>query len=333
MTRALRVVGCTLLATVLIALAGDPLWAHEVRPGYLELRESAHAEFEVLWKTPRVGEARLGLVPRFSGEVDAISQVTTRMFPAAVVQEWTLRATELRGQTVHIEGLRSTLTDVLLRIVFADGTSWTHRLTPRHPEAVIPLAESGLAVAATYLELGVEHILTGSDHLLFILALVLMTHGWWKLLSTVTAFTLAHGITFSAAMLGLVHIPQQPVEAIIALSIVFVAAELLRARRGNMGLGMRCPWIVAFTFGLLHGLGFAGALGEVGLPQGHIPVALLFFSGGVELGHFLVIGIALLSSAVALRLKAFIPGWMHAVPAYGIGSVASVWVVQRVAAF
>jgi len=333
MSRFLRLVRHALLTSGLISLAVGPLPAHEVRPGYLELRESSHAEFEVLWKTPMVGDARLGLVPRFSGEAEAITQVTTRVSSAAAIQEWTLRATDLRGQTVHIEGLRSTLTDVLVRIEFADGTSWTHRLTPRHPEAEIPRAESGLAVAATYLGLGVEHILTGIDHLLFIFALVLMTRGWWKLLSTVTAFTLAHSVTLAAATLGLVHVPQQPVEAIIALSIVFVAAELLRARRGHAGIGMRAPWIVAFSFGLLHGLGFAGALGEVGLPQSHIPLALLFFSAGVEFGHFLFVGAVLLLSAVALRLRAFIPRWTHAVPAYGIGSIASVWVIQRVAAF
>ena len=176
---------------------------------------------------------------------------------------------------------------------FADGSTWIQRLTPQQPATVIPVQPGAWEVAGTYLGLGVEHILTGIDHLLFVLALLLLTTGTWRLLKTVTAFTVAHSITLALATLGLVHVPPKPVEAVIALSIVFVAAEILHARRGRIGLAARMPWIVAFTFGLLHGFGFAGALSEVGLPAGQIPVALLFFNLGVEAGQLLFIAAVL----------------------------------------
>jgi hydrogenase/urease accessory protein HupE len=245
-----------------------------------------------------------------------------------------LKASEpLRGQSVRIAGLEGTMTDVLVRIEFADGTSWTQRLTPARPAAVIPARESGLAVAGVYLELGVEHILRGIDHLLFVLALLIITRGGWKLVKTVTAFTVAHSITLALATLGFVHVPQPPVEAVIALSIVFVAAEILHDRQGHAGVTERAPWIVAFTFGLLHGFGFAGALSEIGLPQGQIPVALLFFNLGVEAGQLLFIGAVLGFIAVIRRLRMPLPRWAELVPPYAIGSVAMFWVIQRVVAF
>jgi hydrogenase/urease accessory protein HupE len=184
-----------------------------------------------------------------------------------------------------------------------------------------------------YLKLGVEHILTGVDHLLFVLALLLITRGTWKLIKTVSAFTLSHSITLTAATLGFVHIPAAPVEAIIALSIVFVAAEIVHQRAGREGVTARAPWVVAFTFGLLHGLGFAGGLSEVGLPAGHIPTALLFFSAGVEIGHLLFVTAALSLIAVGRRGLGSLPRWTEFAPPYAIGSVAMFWVIQRVAMF
>jgi hydrogenase/urease accessory protein HupE len=188
-------------------------------------------------------------------------------------------------------------------------------------------------VAAAYLTLGVEHILTGIDHLLFVLALLLLTRGTWRLVKTVTAFTVAHSITLGLATLGIVHVPSKPVEAIIALSIVFVAAEIVQARRGHQGLAARVPWIVAFTFGLLHGFGFAGALSETGLPAGHIPVALLFFNLGVEAGQLLFVAAMLAVMACARHIQMVWPRWAGLVPPYAIGGLASFWVIQRVAAF
>ena len=318
------------LATVFLAAAAC---AHELRPAYLELHETSPGEFSVLWKTPMVGDLRLALEPGWSGDANTLSEVVTRRLPGAALQTWTLRAPALRGQTLRIRGLESTMTDALVRVEFADGTSWTQRLTARQPSAAIPLRESALAVAGVYLMLGVEHILTGMDHLLFVLALLIITRGGWKLVTTVTAFTIAHSITLAAATLGFVHVPQTPVEAVIALSIVFVATEILHGLQGREGLTARAPWIVAFVFGLLHGFGFAGALNDVGLPQGHIPLALLFFNLGVEAGQLLFIGVVLSVMALASRMKLPAPRWAQLAPPYAIGGVAMFWLIQRAAAF
>lgn len=324
-----------LLLLLLVVLPGvDTASAHEVRPAYLELREALPGEFDVLWKTPMQGELRLALSPEFSGRTENLSPVATRETNNAAVQTWRLKAIEpLRGQSLRIAGLEATMTDALVRSEFADGTSWTQRLTPSQPAAVIPVRQSALTVAGVYLGLGVEHILFGIDHLLFVLALLMITHGGWKLVKTVTAFTAAHSITLALATLGLVRVPQAPVEAVIALSIVFVAAEILHGRQGREGLTARAPWIVAFTFGLLHGFGFARALSEIGLPQGQIPAALLFFNVGVEAGQLIFIAAVLSLIAAFGRLRIPLPRWSEPVPAYAIGSVAMFWVIQRVAAF
>lgn len=307
--------------------------AHEVRPAYLELSEDRPGEFMVLWKTPRVGEMRLALDPVFSGPVDALTPVAVRATQEAVVQTWRLRANDLRGQTLRIAGLDDTLTDVLVRIAFADGSAWVKSLTPRQPDASIPVRPTAWGTAGTYLALGIKHILTGVDHLLFVLALLMLTTGTWRLLKTVTAFTVAHSVTLGLATLGIVHMPPKPVEAVIALSIVFVATEILRAHQGTVGLGKRMPWVVAFTFGLLHGFGFAGALSEVGLPEGQIPMALLFFNLGVEGGQVLFIAGVLAVVALARHAPIAWPRWIALVPPYAIGSMAMFWVIQRVAAF
>jgi len=225
------------------------------------------------------------------------------------------------------------MTNALMRIEFADGMMWTQRLTPMHSSVSIPEQASALDVTGVYLKLGVEHILLGIDHLLFVLALLLITQGTWRLVKTITAFTVAHSITLGLATLGFVHVPSPPVEAVIALSIVFLAAEIVHARRGKAGITARAPWIVAFVFGLVHGFGFAGALSEVGLPQGQIPLALLFFNVGVEAGQLLFIAAILGSLAVFRRTRLPLPGWTILMLPYTIGVVAMFWLVQRVAAF
>ena len=318
------------LATLLAPLPGR---AHEVRPAYLDLREERPGEFSVLWKTPMLGEMRLALDPVFSGRVAALTPVAAQTTGDAAVQTWRVRAENLRGQTLRIDGLETTLTDVLVRVAFTDGSTWVHRLTPRQPASLIPARPNAWSVAGTYLALGVEHILTGIDHLLFVLALLLLTTGTWRLVKTVTAFTVAHSITLGLATLGIVHVPSRPVEAVIALSIVFVAAEIVQARRGRAGLAAQMPWIVAFIFGLLHGFGFAGALSEVGLPEGHIPVALLFFNLGVEAGQLLFVAAVLTLVAGARRIPMAWPRWAGLVPPYAIGSLAMFWMIQRVVAF
>jgi len=322
-----------ILAALVALLSPLSSHAHEVRPAYLDLSEDRPGEFSVLWKTPMVGEMRLALDPAFSDPVEALTPVAGRRTGDAAVQTWRLRADSLRGQTLRIKGLEGTLTDVLVRVSFADGSIWVERLTPQRPEAMIPAHPSAWSVAGTYLGLGVEHILMGIDHLVFVLTLLLLTTGTWRLVKTVTAFTVAHSITLGLATLGVVHVPPKPVEAMIALSIVFVAAETLHARRGQTGLAARMPWIVAFTFGLLHGFGFAGALSEVGLPEGQIPVALLFFNLGVEAGQLLFIAGLLALLAITKRIRVTWPAWAELVPPYAIGSVAMFWVIQRVTLF
>jgi hypothetical protein len=253
----------------------------------------------------------------------------------AFTERWTIkRAGGLTGGTIHIAGLTATMTDVLVRLERLDGSAQVTRLTPSAPSFVVEAAPRALEVARTYSALGVEHILTGIDHLLFVLALLIITGGGWKLVKTVTAFTISHSLTLTAATLGFVHVPQRPVEAVIALSIVFVAAaEILRIHRGLESITARAPWLVAFTFGLMHGLGFAGGLSEAGLPAGHVPTALLFFSVGVETGHFMFIGVVLGSIALVRRIRVPSPRWAELIPPYAIGSVAMFWVLQRIAAF
>jgi hydrogenase/urease accessory protein HupE len=308
-------------------------FAHELRPAYLQLHEEKPGEFSVFWKTPMLGDAKLALEPEFSGDAKAITPITTRSPLGASIQQWMLRASNLRGQTLHILGLESTMTDTLVQMEFADGTEWTKLLTPQQPAAVIPRTSSRMETADAYMKLGVLHILTGVDHLLFILALIIITNGGWKLVKTVTAFTVSHSITLTAATLGYVHVPQRPVEAVIALSIVFVACEIVHRRQGRSGLTEQWPWIIALTFGLLHGLGFAGALSDVGLPAGHIPLALLFFSCGVETGQFLFIAAVLTLVAVARWIRVPFPRWAELVPPYAIGTVAMFWVIQRISTF
>jgi hydrogenase/urease accessory protein HupE len=275
---------------------------------------------------------RLSIHPLFPENCGPVGRVTSYRGNDSYTERLNIACPGgLNGRTIAIDGLAATMTDVLVRIEFADGRTWTQRLKPSVPAAVIPKIASRLQTAGVYLKLGVEHILTGVDHLLFVLALIIITRGGWKLVKTVTAFTISHSITLTAATLGFVHVPQRPVEAVIALSIVFVAAEILHGWRGHEGIAARMPWVVALTFGLLHGLGFAGGLSDAGLPQGNIPLALVFFSFGVEAGHFLFVGTVLLVIAMARRAMRPVPQWAELVPPYAIGAVAMFWVIQRIA--
>jgi hypothetical protein len=222
---------------------------------------------------------------------------------------------------------------VLVRVERLDGSVQVTRLTSSSPSFTVEAAPRRFEVARTYLVLGIEHILTGVDHLLFVSGLLLLVTGFRRLLLTVSAFTLSHTVTLTLATLGFVHVPPAPVEAVIALSILFVAYEVLRKNEKPYGLAQRKPWLVAFTFGLLHGLGFAGGLSAAGLPAGHIPLALAFFSGGVEVGHFSFVATAVLSIAAARKWLDALPAWSSRVPPYAIGSMASYWLIARLAAF
>jgi hydrogenase/urease accessory protein HupE len=257
------------------------------------------------------------------------------IFPDAIVERWAAQTgtSGLYGAHIEIKGLSVTIMDVLLRVEFLDGLSHTVMLRANDSAYTIPEKETSVKIAWTYLKLGVEHILSGVDHLLFVLALLLITSGTWRLVKTITAFTVAHSITLSGAVLGFVHMPSAPVEAMIALSILFLATELVHRHHGRAGLAEQSPWLVSFAFGLLHGFGFAGALTEVGLPQAAIPIALFQFNLGVELGQLMFVALVLLLAMAIRAVKVKWPVWVKLGPAYGIGAVSAFWLIQRVVGF
>jgi hydrogenase/urease accessory protein HupE len=329
---------------ILGLLLAQPVRADELRPGYLELRQTTSDTYSLLFKIPARGEdLRLAIYVKLPEGTRDIGMPRKSFGDGAYVERRTIRRDGgLAGHAVTIEGLSATSTDVLVRIESLAGAIQTERLSPTKTAFVIQATPGAGEVAATYLRLGVEHILFGFDHLLFVLALVILVRDWRRVAVTVTAFTGAHSVTLAAATLGFVHVPGPPVEAAIALSIVLVAAEIVNARNGVPSVTARLPWLVAFSFGLLHGLGFAGALAEVGLPQHAIPVALLFFNVGVEIGQLVFVA-AVLSSIWLLRHAAaklwearFVTRAFDRLDtgfAYGIGVVAAYWLVERTAAF
>jgi len=315
-------------------IAAAPVLAHEVRPAYLELREISAGRFSVLWKVPARGEMRLSLAVRLPVRCETTEPPRRVDAGGAITERWQVECGGgLFGETVAVVGLDATLTDVLARVERADGTSQVVRLTPTAHAFVVASAPQPVELAATYLRLGIEHIWLGIDHLLFVLGLLLLVQGRRRLIGTITAFTVAHSITLAAATLGVVRLSQAPVEAVIALSIVFVAGELAHERQGRAGWTRRWPWLVAFSFGLLHGFGFAGALREVGLPEQAIPIALLCFNLGVEIGQLLFLAAALPVIGWMRRTRFASAAWAWRVPAYGIGGLAAFWTIERVAAF
>jgi hypothetical protein len=320
---------------LLAAAAVVPAFAHEFRPGYLEIRQSGADTFDITWKVPaRADGLRLALRLRLPETCVPETPPRGTFARDAYVERWTVRHPGgLIGETIAVEGLEMMATDVIFRVERLDGSVQTGRLVPSRPEVVLTAAPSALATAWTYFVLGGEHILIGFDHLLFVLALTLIVKGWRRLAGTITAFTLAHSLTLALATLQLVRVPIPPVEAVIALSIVFVAAEVVHGLQGREGVTARRPWLVALTFGLLHGLGFASALGEVGLPSGAIPLALFFFNLGVEAGQLLFILVLLIAVAPLRRLPATLPPWSRRVVPYAIGGMAMFWVIERVAGF
>jgi len=318
-----------------IALAVPTTRAHEARPAYLEIKETSPNQFSVLWRTPVLAGMRLPVVLTMPGDVKDLKEpVVQELADSLLERRWIDAGSNgLAGKRIQFTGLQLTITDVLVRIQMLDGTESTTLVHPSHAWMEVTASQGLLSVTGSYTRLGIEHIGFGIDHLLFVLALLIITKRTMQLLKTVTAFTVAHSITLALATLGFVHVPSKPVEATIALSIVFVALEIVRQREGWGGIASRAPWIVAFTFGLLHGFGFAGALSEVGLPQNHIPAALFFFNVGVEIGQIAFIAVVLAVIALVRRFPLRMPQWTELIPPYAIGSIAMFWVIQRVAAF
>jgi len=318
------------LWALLLALLPVGAIAHEVRPGFLELR-AGETHVDVLWKAPLRDGYVLPITPVLPVECRDVRPASREALATAFIERRTMDCGPdgIAGKTISIDGLATTLTDVIVRIDLP-GMRETVMLKPDAPSFVVTGQRDGMRVAIDYLVLGIEHILLGIDHLLFVFGLLLIVQGGWRLVKTITAFTVAHSITLALATLGFVHVPPGPVEATIALSIVFLAAEIVHGRSGRRGLTHALPWLVAFVFGLLHGFGFAGALAEVGLPVADIPLALLFFNLGVEAGQlaFIAAVFGLYGIARTVRL-ATIPKW-EVIPAYCIGGIASYWLIERV---
>ena len=330
MSAMLRIFACLFV----FSAAGITAAAHELRPAFLELAEIAPEEFDVVWKVPARGEARLALDATLP---ETCEETTPRMVSdtgSAVSSRWRVRCDGgLAGKTITIDGLSATYTDVLVRIGHLGGTTQTSRLSPDSPSVVVAAAPTALDTGRTYFLLGVEHILLGFDHLLFVLALLLLIRNLKTLVETITAFTVAHSITLAVAALGWSRIPPPPVEAVIALSIVVVASEVVRAERGKVDLSIRYPWAIAFLFGLLHGLGFGGALRDIGLPQVDVPLALFAFNVGVEAGQLIFVTVVLVASAAFRALVRFSLPSVRIATAYGIGGISAFWMVQRISGF
>jgi hydrogenase/urease accessory protein HupE len=327
-----------------VALVTQPAFSDELRPGYLEMHQISPDAYNLLFKIPALGEdLRLAIyVGLPQGTQDAAPPRASFRDGAYVERRTIRRDGGLTGQLVALEGLSATSTDVLVRIESLEGAIQTERLSPTKTSFVIQAVPGSGEVAATYLRLGVEHILFGFDHLLFVLALVILVRDWRRVLVTVTAFTLAHSLTLAAATLGFVTVPGPPIEAAIALSIVLVAVEIINDRRGTPSFAARWPWLVAFCFGLLHGFGFAGALAEVGLPHHAIPIALLFFNLGVEVGQLAFVGAILTAGwtfhyAATVRFEPArvqrIVNGLDVFATYAIGSIAAYWLIERTSAF
>lgn len=315
--------------------------AHALEPGYLEITETAPQSFRVFWRKPDVQQRPMDIVAKLPDHCDASIPPAPWFDGSAWVSEWATKCADgIAGHQVYVHGLEDTKTDVLLRVKLQDHSAFSARLTPKDTGFDIPSHFSSFSVLMTYIGLGIEHILEGFDHLLFVFALLVLIRDKWRMLGAITAFTLAHSITLALASLDMVRVPAPPVEAVIALSIVFLAVEIAKRNESEMRLSERWPWIVSFSFGLLHGLGFAGALREIGLPEGDIFVALLGFNLGVEAGQILfVIAILAIGSLfaravpAAVDLKASRSKRLNLLASYAIGSIASFWLVERVYGF
>jgi hydrogenase/urease accessory protein HupE len=307
--------------------------AHTSLPGYLSVQETSPGSFDIVWKLPTAEGPPPAIYPVFPSRCAISKSLLTEQVAGAIVTHTRIQCGPkgLREAAISISGLNLTILDVLVKVRFADGTSVQRMLEPLEPSFIVHDDGKNSIDAWGYFTLGVSHILYGIDHLLFVLGLLLIVRTTGLLLRTITAFTVAHTITLGLSVCGIVHVPTASVEAVIALSIMFLAVELADHQRGNDGLTFRRPWIVAFAFGLLHGFGFAGSLSSLGVPSREIPEALLLFNLGVEAGQLAFVAI-FLGFVFSLRtLEIRWPAWTRPVPAYAIGSVASFWFIQRCA--
>jgi hydrogenase/urease accessory protein HupE len=319
-----------LLAALPLLTVASGAGAHEVRPAFLELRERGPGAYSVLWKKPSGGEVEIAIAPVIPEGCRLSMPGQQRLTPGALVVRGTLECEGgIQGKTLAIDGLASTTTDVLVRVHHADGRLESHLLKPVSPSVTLGAQTTGWQRATAYLRLGLEHILLGVDHLLFVLGLLLIVANRWMLVKTITAFTIAHSITLGLATLGYAAVPVPPLNAAIALSILFLGVEIVRGWRGQTTFTLRHPWVVAFAFGLLHGFGFASGLTTMGLPRAEIPLALLLFNVGVEVGQIFFVGMIILLERAFRVLEIRWPRFVEALPAYAVGSLGAYWTIQR----
>ena len=311
------------------------VFAHELQPASLELRQLTPERFELIWRAPVYYRKPHPATLQLPESWQTLGEPTVRQLSDAALHRRLLEIppAALDGAKIRFIGLEATITDVFARYVWLDGSETTAIARPSQPWVEVAAQRGAWRVAWDYSLLGIDHILSGFDHLTFVLALLLIVKGARRLIITVTSFTFAHSITLAAATLGVLWVPGPPVEAVIALSILFLASELVKVNRGLPSLTARNPWVVAFAFGLLHGFGFAGALGDIGLPQNEIALALLMFNVGVEIGQLMFVGVILVILLGLRQLRREWPGWIMQTPAYGIGGIAAFWLIERVAGF
>ncbi len=306
--------------------------AHELQPAYLELRATDGGRYDVLWKQPSVGDARMQIAPVFPDSCRLLGEPRTERAGTAWVSTARIACDPgLEGRALSIEGLEAYATDVLVRVQHVDGTVETHVVKPVQPTFTLRAASDRQRGVAAYLYLGIEHILLGVDHLLFVVGLLLIVRDRWMLLKTITAFTVAHSVTLAVATFGIAQVPAAPLNAAIALSILFLGPEVVRTWRGQTSFTIRHPWVVAFAFGLLHGFGFASGLAALGLPRGEIPLALLLFNVGVEIGQLGFVLVVLLLERAFRILRVEWPGLVARLPGYVVGTLGAYWTIQRVA--
>lgn len=319
-----------LAAAALAVLLASSVSAHEARPGFLELRETGPETYSFLWKKPTGGEVEIQITPAIPEGCRLTTPDRQRMTPGAMIVRGTLIcAGGIAGKTIAIVGLEATITDVLVRLHHADGRLESHLLRPQTPSVALGAVTTATQRALGYVQLGVQHILLGVDHLLFVLGLLLIVSDRWMLLKTITSFTLAHSITLAIATLGYASAPLPPLNAAIALSILFLGPEVVRTWRCETSFTIRHPWVVAFAFGLLHGFGFASGLTAMGLPRAEIPLALLLFNVGVEIGQvgFVLLVVLLERSFRVLEVRW--PRLVERLPGYAVGSLGAYWTIQR----
>lgn len=307
-----------------------PAAAHEIRPAFLQIREVEPSTYDVLWKTPAQGDLRLALNVILPSECRSLGMPRATLVNAAAIDhQRTTCAGGIAGKQIVFENLATTLTDVIVRFEPIDGSPALLRVNGSAPFVVIPARQSPGEVAWSYVCFGVEHILIGFDHLLFVLCLLMLVGDFKRLLAAITAFTVAHSITLAATTFGWLRLASAPVEACIALSIAFIAAEIIKTRAGRASMTQRLPWIAAFGFGLLHGFGFASALRDIGLPDDAVPLALLSFNLGVEAGQILFVVVVLAVTFLWRRYVPRPPTWAWRAPPYIAGIAASFWFIER----